>query len=482
MPPTRKQSRLSSESAASSRTKKSRSSDESAASSVARRPEVGADGRVDLDKENARLQRKLAQYEAQAAKKTTDDEKKPAAKITALVPTKSLTHQEVDSEEFNSIVKAIALYVFTSTIFLPAGGRIWAKIMEKIYQALDPRPSTFVGDVTEWIHSRGNVTGGAFNQVRQYTNGRHKDSVKEYADQHNGSFPPLAKIKAIANRTIKIFLNDDEKDKPAIVAQVAENVELFKWYWDTLMGRCCPSGTKFWDHNVKYYKLLSAEDSPITPQMEAFVVANFTNNYSYWKNWYKINRRHPRVRVYKKPKGFDFPPLPEGQEEEGWRFVTLPPKGKTKARTVIYYQGEDWETLYSKSDAGSSVSGGWTSEGKKLFVSWVTKVVAGRNTPQCRAMEEHIFTLLRQEHGIEADDAGIEEMVRRRHVAAEEEGIDWAAGIGIDLSDNEGQEELQDHNNDGHDLDENGSDHGQDDYDPSDGEGPYSDDDGMEPV
>jgi hypothetical protein len=143
--------------------------------------------------------------------------------------------------------------------------------MQKIYLSLDPPPSTASSDMNLWIHSHANVAGSC---TGTYISAQHKKSVYEYANANTGSFPPLLRIKDIADGTIKLFLSDNEKGGGSIKAEVVANIELFKWYWDVLLGQSCPSGTKFWESNTKYYTR-----SPITPQMEAFIVVNFMNNY-----------------------------------------------------------------------------------------------------------------------------------------------------------------------------------------------------------
>jgi hypothetical protein len=48
--------------------------------------------------------------------------------------------------------------------------------------------------------------------------------------------------------------------------------------------------------------------------------------------------------------------------------ATIIRKKGGKAVKVIYYHTNEWDTKYSKSDTGSSFSGGWTKEGKLLFI------------------------------------------------------------------------------------------------------------------
>jgi hypothetical protein len=398
-----------------------------------------------LDKENAELKRKLAQYEAaeearKTAKKPTKEPstaKKPPKdpKIPSNLGAKPLTKDQVTKDEMAAIQKAINHHTFCATIFLPvAGNPIWNKVMQKIYLSLDPPPSPESKDMNEWITTRANVCGSAYNYTRTYISGQLKKSVYEYARANGGCFPSLLKIQSIADRTIKLFLSDDEEVDPVAKAQVQENIDHFKWYWDVLLGRCCPSGTKFWESNTKYYTLISDKKSPITPQMEAFIVVNFLNNYQYWHLRYNLELIHPKIPIQKKPKMYVVPPLKEGETNKGWSMATVIRKKGNKAEKVIYYQTDEWDTKYSKSDAGSSVSGGWTKEGKLLFINWVERVREARNRRGTRAMEDLIWTALRTDYSIQADNPEVENLVTRRSVARESEAdIDWDAAIGFNL-------------------------------------------------
>jgi predicted transposase YbfD/YdcC len=144
---------------------------------------------------------------------------------------------------------------------------------------------------------------------------------------------------------------------------------------------------------------------------------------------------HPKIPIKKKPKTYVVPPLKEGETNKGWSMTTVIRKKGGKAENVIYYHTNEWDTKYSKSDAGSSVSGGWTKEGKLLFVSWVKMVrAAPRNRRGTHAMEELIWRAPRTEYSIEADNPEVEDLDTRRLVAQDsKEDIDWDAAIGFNL-------------------------------------------------
>jgi hypothetical protein len=177
-------------------------------------------------------------------------------------------------------------------------------------------------------------------------------------------------------------------------AKVKGNINHFKWYWDILLGRCCPSGTKLWESSTKYYILFPDKKSPFTPQMEAFIVIYFLNNYQYWQLHYNLELIHPKIPSKKKRKMYVVPPLKEGETDKEWSMATVIRKKGGKAVKVIYDHTDEWDTKYSKSDAGSSVSGGWTKEGKLLFIQWVERVQAARDRCGTRAMEDLIWRAL----------------------------------------------------------------------------------------
>jgi hypothetical protein len=94
-------------------------------------------------------------------------------------------------------------------------------------------------------------------------------------------------------------------------------------------------------------------------------------------------------------KTYIVPPLQEGETDKGWFMATVIRKTGNKAERVIYDHTKEWDTKYSKSDAGSSVSGGWSrKEDKLLYISWVERVVAARNREGTHAMEDLIWRAL----------------------------------------------------------------------------------------
>jgi hypothetical protein len=104
-----------------------------------------------LDEENAELKRKFRQMEEEKAASRPAMSPKSGPeypKTNTMVGTKVMKKGEVSKAETSSITIAISFFVFCSTIFvLPAGGNIWYKVMQKIYIALDPKPSEYIDDI-----------------------------------------------------------------------------------------------------------------------------------------------------------------------------------------------------------------------------------------------------------------------------------------------------------------------------------------------
>jgi hypothetical protein len=87
--------------------------------------------------------------------------------------------------------------------------------MQKIYLSLDLPPSPAESeDMNQWITTRSNICASAYNYTQTYISSQLKKSVYEYTRRYDGSFPFLGKIQAIAKRTIKLFLSDDEALSP----------------------------------------------------------------------------------------------------------------------------------------------------------------------------------------------------------------------------------------------------------------------------
>jgi hypothetical protein len=118
---------------------------------------------------------------------------------------------------------------------------------------------------------------------------------------------------------------------------------------------------------------------------------------------------HPTIAIQKNQK------RKEGETDKGWSMATVIRKKGNKAEKVIYYHTNEWDTKYSKSDAGSSVSGGWTKESKLLFIKLVERVGAAHNHRGTCAMEDLIWRALRADYSIhQADNPEVENLVARR--------------------------------------------------------------------
>jgi hypothetical protein len=242
---------------------------------------------------------------------------KVATRIVA-VPTKNMRKKEIGHQERKSIEQAVNFNVFSKCVFMPNGGPGWAMIMEEVYNTMDPKPNKEEVGQASWMLPRGEYVASVFNNTRGYISGQMKKAFGKYAQGNNGEFPDLNVLEEIATRSETLYMTQDVMADQEKKAEHEKKMKLFEWYWVVLIGCAVPQNTRLWTEKVKFHKLMSGKKSNVTPQMEAFVVANVENNYDYWKARYPLARKYPNHDIRRKPKGTIRPQLrPAPLKREG---------------------------------------------------------------------------------------------------------------------------------------------------------------------
>lgn len=170
------------------------------------------------------------------------------------------------------------------------------------------------------------------------------------------------------------------------MAAVEENMGWFVFYWDELLPHVGPQKTNFWDPSVRYSQTItnaeSYKDSPITTQMEAFAVLCLENSWTYWENWYKLQDKFPYKKLLKCPKN-----LVPGQDSAHYNDGYF----LQRKTNTVYFFGPKFDSMYTKSNAGSNIAGGWTEEGKRRFEVLCKSIRSARMSPQNKQIEEMVL-------------------------------------------------------------------------------------------
>jgi hypothetical protein len=312
--------------------------------------------------------------------------KTPAKRRKSASPTIAvLTLSECSEGEKSSIQNSVNKYIWKHVVFMPESGPLQKGVMQSTYKHMDPRPPKEEVSKEDWVISRVSVVGSAFNSTRSYITCQVKSTIFRYADDVlDGKWPNLDKFRQCALRTIRVQAPEDATD--AEKAECEANLAVFVFYWDELLPRAAPNSSKLWDTSTRYVCTITNRDrykkSPITTQMEAFLVLCLENNWKYWENWYFLSRKlYPKRKIQRCPSKL----LPA---EDSPQFLRGYFEGE---KNTVYFYGPKFDTLYSKLNGGSRMTGGWSEDGITRFEQLCTAIRTARQTPENYDLEIFVY-------------------------------------------------------------------------------------------
>ena len=138
----------------------------------------------------------------------------------------------------------------------------------------------------------------------------------------------------------------------------------------------------------------SSENNPkkpdITTSSEAFTALGYENGLNRWRECDRISREHGGVPVVVEEN--------KGQDECDQK--TLNCRGARKYMSAK--DNTELETIYSLSNSGQSLRGGWTSDGIARFNELKDSAKIGRARPECAAWEDQLKDAMRAHNGVVA--------------------------------------------------------------------------------
>ena len=391
------------------------------------------------DRELAALKRQIEDQQPQ----------KPPAKRRKSVNNfvQVLTLNECPDGEKISIIASVAHHVWTRFVFMPPPGLLQKTMMEITYDNMDPKIPEDEISKEDWVISRSNVVGNILNNMRGYVTGALKKVVRKCALECDGEWPDLEKITACALRTIPLVAPDNATE--AELAEVAQNMDVFVFYWDQILPHALPQKTEFWGSTVRYQRTITHPDpkryveSPITTQVEGFTILCLENCWDYWKNWQELQDKFPSKKLMKCPKD-DVPDEGTPQYDKGY-FVD-------KNSNTVYFFGPKFETKYTKSNAGSKITAGWSQKGLNRFGELCQQIRTARMSPKNHEIEEMVLRRVRDLMGNRKAQSGVkaiqqdhpedEDPAEQSHWVAMDP--DYAAFIGVQLPGKKAEEEMED--------------------------------------
>jgi len=97
---------------------------------------------------------------------------------------------------------------------------------------------------------------------------------------------------------------------------------------------------------------------------------------------------------------------------------------------IIYTFGPKFRGKYSNNKAGSSISGGWSDDGKKVWLELCKQIIASRKQPLCATVEQKVLAELRKRSNITASSHELQKKLeanakKKDNLNADYEGVDF---------------------------------------------------------
>lgn len=302
----------------------------------------------------------------------------------------------------------------------PIGQSIWptckllgdprdeSTFIDKVCDLLNPHG--FASDAARvvWKNKHGNACISCLNATRCNIVSLFKEKAKNWWELHQRTMPNLAKLQQIASRTIELVLpnaggenaNEDGEDANEDHVDIIDNdaMNLAVWWWDEILPSATASNTKFWTPRRRWYNHIYdgqvGGEPLLTPQDEAFALLCMENYSKQWENDFKLQLEHPGKNIQRADKKkFVMPTDP-----------TVLARGYVVTEKAIVKFGDRWANKYTLSNAGSKLSGGWTTAGKQKYLKCLKHVQRGRKLATTPAKEALILAKVKEVNGVVGDN------------------------------------------------------------------------------
>ena len=399
-----------------------RSSTRRAHESDASVEDMDNDGTDDYDSDDHQDYReqleRLQKEHAQLLQKAADA---PETRVSyARFPPKN----DKDDPNKKLIKEIIKVVIWRRTKFLTSDDQEETLALE-VYAAINIANKGVEGHEKAFVeHNKAFITS-ELNEMRSYVQTNAKDfAAYPWMAANNGHLPTVDEVFACVTR------------QPLPVEPVAKTrAELvWVWYWDEYLPRI--AGNRFhWSTAKRHYELIS--ESPVTtqvgnptasrssakkptakgkkkapvplpavplnipPSTEAFGMVLYESCFAKWQHEFPLKQAHPNKKI-------SFARPPKGKENLEYEVV-----GKR-----LYLYDKKYRGLYTKSDAGRGKFRGWTAVGMARFIKHREDIVKVRDHKDHKAatldLENAILELVREKHGIVAQDIDDEKNAKRR--------------------------------------------------------------------
>jgi len=350
--------------------------------------------------------------EVERLRKELEEERAKRQKLEAVTPGK-VANKEVPEDVGKVISIAVNKHIWCWLPFFPEAPTDAKKWKQKIYTSLRPPDDTNFG---VWSTKYGDYAVSCINETRSYHQGEVKKVCEAYYEENGDTMPDVDLLKACATRDIDLTIE--------------ANRTLFIWYWDVLLPCVTGRKNKTWKEEIRRYNLIMDGERSvpwfktpkkcgyITPQQEAFACVCIENMLDNWTNLLILDKHPDR-------KGRKVSSAPKDLEDKAEKYLgrKLTPEDRAKQyvkavnkkkNQVIWTFGNKFRGKYSVNDGGSSLTSGWSDEGKQVFTDLAKLVKAARARPDCREAEEYVLELVKKKHDLVANSHAEEVAMNRK--------------------------------------------------------------------
>ena len=310
-----------------------------------------------LEEENAELKRQLARTKKHKKKRKSGVNDELLAVITDTIKTK--TWAKIKFISTDADLDQLALTI------LKDSGLEGYDVTSK-----DPRVKA---QVDAWVMENRNACSSALNGFRSTVVSSMKTAATNYMINNKVDvLPETDKIGAIITRAKKVDL------------------KLFAWWWEKFLP-AATGNTTHWDNKIHLYNTISESRIPnsgnrlsVPSSTEGFAYVVHHSNRSRWMELHAIQKTIGGKKI-----------VPLNKKKEG--FVEQP------GHHYCYVsENPKLGTLYTTTNVGQNVRGGWSDAGKIEYVKMTKMIKSARKTKESRDLEAKVLANLRTKYGAKA--------------------------------------------------------------------------------
>ena len=203
----------------------------------------------------------------------------------------------------------------------------------------------------------------------------------EWMKTHHGNLPTVKQIWECSRRNLDLTQED--------------NHEIIIYWLDYHLPKVSGLGHEF-KEKIRHYEPVSQAKTnkkgalfDITAESEAFGLLVLENNYSKWKEIYRISTRKIRRQKAKSIR------VTTKRADPSKKKTAKKHKKEKEEYLVCELDNEELKTVYTKPNSGQEKWGGWSAAGKNRYITFWKGIHKSRQRDRCEEFEKMLYPLLK---------------------------------------------------------------------------------------